>query len=155
MISYVSFHYLGATMVSFLMLLTAGIVQVLKFYMLLLILIINIISTTFCHIIWFLMLLAKLEGWHCIHRFVVDWQLVLRGLDAFQTRLFLLMLFFNLQHYSSYIVSYSMWLETFKISKMFSLFTKGNEVKWEKHFYVIRDTEYAFFIFLMPFFHFY
>ena len=48
-----------------------------------------------------------------------------------------------------------MWLEAFKISKMFSLFTKGNEVKWEKHFYVIRDTEYAFFIFLMPFFHFY
>ena len=153
MISYVSFHYLGAAMVSFLMLLTAGIVQVLKFYMVLLILIINIISITFCHIVWFLMLLAKLEGWHCIHRFVVDWQLVLRGLDAFQTRLFLLMLFFNLQHYSSYIVSYSMWLETFNISKCFLYLQKEMKLNGKS---ILRYQGYGicFFIFMMPFLHF-
>ena len=38
-----------------------------------------------------------------------------------------------------------MWLEAFKISKMFSLFAKGNEVKWGKAFYVIRDTVYVFY----------
>ena len=39
-----------------------------------------------------------------------------------------------------------MWLEAFKISKMFSLFAKGNEVKWEKHF-TLSGIRYMFFHF--------
>lgn len=39
-----------------------------------------------------------------------------------------------------------MWLEAFKISKMFSLFAKGNEVKWEKHF-TLSGIQYMFFYF--------